>query len=807
MVKGRFSLKNRDRFWTNTNAVGQSKSDASAPHGESGATHSKRPLGDSINAKISATKQAISSRFSTLKKDPHQKFPANGPNSNGAMGHNEIRHNESGVNPSPPTPVSPFSNHGPDGFRPPPDETQKFSKSNNDGSIKRLIKRLVKPILLTSATLALTAAIPILFFIFVVMAPRVPASTDLWNINRQSSIVMLDKAGEEMMSRGARYGEAIAIDELPDFLVMAFLATEDRRFYEHFGVDIRGTLRAAVTNFRSGRVVQGGSTITQQLAKNLFLKPDRTYKRKIREALLALWLEGRYSKEELLSLYINRIYLGAGAYGVEQASQTYFNKSARDVTLAEAAMLAGLPKAPSSLAPTNNLEAAKKRSAEVLKNLTEIDAISPFDAHVASLRTPALANDISSELGYVFDYISAKARGLIESYDGDLIISTTLDPAMQAGAENALRARLTEEIKEAGASQAALISYSIDGATLALVGGLNYRESQFNRASQARRQPGSAFKPFVYLAALEAGIKPEAKYVDQPINIDGWEPKNYSSTYSGSIRLTEAMARSINTVSVQLSEQVGREKVMEIAKRLGIKSPLNPHPSLALGATDLTLEELTTAYLPMARAGTKIDPYIITQIKDQEGNILYERSPQNSQRVFTPEIGESLNHLLYQVMLTGTGRGANLDGHQTMGKTGTTNDWRDAWFVGYSGQIVTGVWVGNDNSKGMEKITGGSVPASIWKDYMQIAHKDLPSIQLAGAYPAITITNEPVLLDFYADVSTGFSRIVRERRKSDRQLSREARQQQARENNQRRQSRKKKRRRGFFGLGRRKRDN
>ncbi len=671
-----------------------------------------------------------------------------------------------------------------------------------------LIRRLIKPVFTTTLTLALTAIIPILYYTFVMMAPRVPEGIDLWNINRRSSVVMLDRNGDEMMSRGARYGEAIAVGELPDYLVAAFLATEDRRFYDHVGIDVRGTLRAAMTNYRSGRVVQGGSTITQQLAKNLFLKPDRTYKRKFREALLALWLEGRYTKDELLSLYLNRIYLGAGAYGIEQAAQTYFDKSVREVNLAEAAMLAGLPKAPSSLAPTNNLKAAERRSDEVLDNLREIKAITPFEAHEAKLNKARLANDVSSELGYVFDYANAKARSLIERYDGDLIIATTLDPNMQAAAENALRTQLTQEIITAKANQASLISYDINGATRALVGGVNYRESQFNRVSQAKRQPGSAFKPFVYLAALEAGIKPTSKFVDQPINIDGWAPRNYANTYSGPMRLTEAMARSINTVSVQLSEQVGRDKVMEVAKRLGIKSKLNPHPSLALGATDLTLEELTSAYLPMARAGTKVTPYLITSITNQDGNILYTHEDKKTKRIFEKEIGHELNHLLYQVMLDGTGRSAKLDDRHTMGKTGTTNDWRDAWFVGYSAQIVTGVWVGNDAYEPMDKITGGSVPAQIWQNYMQTAHKDLPPKKLAGAYSAITVTNEPILLDFYADVERGFSRINRERIKSTRQINREERRRTQENNNRTDEGKKrKKRRRGFFGLGRRRRDN
>ncbi|MEL6378967.1 MAG: PBP1A family penicillin-binding protein [Pseudomonadota bacterium] len=626
------------------------------------------------------------------------------------------------------------------------------------------LAQIARPVISTAASLGFFGVGLALYLTFVQMAPRVASATDLWNINRQSSIVMLDRHGTEMMSRGARYGEAVSVDELPDYLVAAFLATEDRRFYDHFGIDLRGTIRAAVTNYRSGSVVQGGSTITQQLAKNLFLSPDRTYKRKLREALLAIWLEGRYSKDELLSLYLNRIYLGAGAYGVEAAAKTYFGKSAREVNLAEAAMLAGLPKAPSSLAPTQNLLGAERRSAEVVDNLLEINAITGFQARDAKLNPAVLAiNEFSAELGYAFDTVAAMATTLVGSNDGDLIIQTTLDPQLQKDAETALSLALTIEARQRGAEQAALISYDLDGATRAMAGGRDYRDSQFNRAVQARRQPGSAFKPFVYIAALEAGISPDAKYIDQPINIDGWQPSNYADEFAGPVRLTEAVAKSINTVSVQVSEEVGRENVIDVARRVGITSPLQPHPSLALGAVELTLEELTRAYLPLARGGTRVTPYLIETIRNQDGTLLYTHEREAPDRVFTASVSKDINHLLYQVMLTGTGRRATLGSRQAMGKTGTTNDWRDAWFVGYTGQLVTGVWTGNDANSGMEKVTGGSIPATIWKTYMLAAHKGLPERKLAGAYPAPTYTDDPVLLDFYADVTGGFNRIARER--------------------------------------------
>ena len=415
-----------------------------------------------------------------------------------------------------------------------------------------------------AGSLALTGIAGALFVAFVLIAPRAPDSADLWAANRQTSIVILDRNGEEVAARGARYGERVAVADLPPYLVNAFLATEDRRFYEHRGVDLRGTARAFMTNLKHGGVVEGGSTITQQLARNLFLSLEQTYVRKAREALLALWLEGRYSKDEILSLYLNRIYLGAGAYGIESASKTYFGKSARDVSLSEAVMLAGLPKAPSSLAPTQNPFGAQKRADDVLQNLVETGAITDFEAREAKKHPPVIAGGNGDvDLGWFFDYIAAKARDMSGGRTGDLIVTTTLDAKMQRAAQAAIASVIGTEAKLAGASQAALIAYDANGALRAMVGGVSYVESQFNRATQARRQPGSAFKPFVYIAALEAGLTPQSSFVDQPIKIDNWEPQNYTPGYQGRMRLTEAVAKSVNTIAVQASEYAGRARVIE----------------------------------------------------------------------------------------------------------------------------------------------------------------------------------------------------------------------------------------------------
>lgn len=615
-----------------------------------------------------------------------------------------------------------------------------------------------------SVSLAFLGSSVLLFAAFVQLAPRIPATADLWNVNRQSAIIVLDRNGQEIAARGARYGEHVDPSELPNHLIKAFLSTEDRRFYEHSGVDLRGTLRAAIANTKSGSVVEGGSTITQQLAKNLFLSPEQTYIRKAREALLALWLEGHYTKNEILSLYLNRIYLGAGAYGIESAAQTYFGASAREASLAEAAMLAGLPKAPSTYAPTQNPLGAQRRASTVLDNLLETGEITPFEAREARQNPPVIiTQNTDSDLGYFFDYAAAKAKNLTSNVAGDIIVTTTIDQKLQRDAEAAVGAALSVEARIAGAEQAALVAYDSDGALRAMVGGRSYKESQFNRAVQAKRQPGSAFKPFVYIAAMEAGLTPESRFIDQPVDIEGWTPTNYTPGFAGPVRLTEAVAKSINTVAVQVTEQVGRDKVAQAAIRMGVKSNVPPHRSIALGAVDMTLANLTGAYLPLARGGLAVEPYAIEKIESSAGVLLFQhkKAPEPI-RILEPDIAKKMNHLLFQVIHSGTGRRASLGLRHAAGKTGTTNEWRDAWFVGYTRQIVAGVWVGNDEYTPMDKVTGGTIPAEIWKNFMRSAHQGMPLAKLDGAYPAVSYASEPVLLDFYGQVSRDLARVERD---------------------------------------------
>lgn len=622
---------------------------------------------------------------------------------------------------------------------------------------------LLREALSVTGSLGFAGLIGALYIAFVALAPRVPEGADLWAVNREPSIVILDRGGVELMARGSRYGQAVSVDELPPFLIKAILATEDRRFYEHRGVDLRGTLRALITNLRHGGVREGGSTITQQLARNIFLTAQQTYTRKFKEMLLALWLEGRYSKDQILALYLNRIYFGAGAYGVDAAARTYFGKSARDVSLAEAAMLAGLPKAPSQLAPTLNPFGAQARANEVIENLRETGEITEFEAREAHLNPPVISNaDAKANLGYFFDYVAAAARDIAGGRKGDLIVTTTLDASLQRYAETAVNSAIGVDAKLAGAEQAALIAYDVSGAMRAMVGGRSYLESQFNRAVQAKRQPGSAFKPFVYAAAMEAGLTPQSSFVDQPVEVDGWRPTNYSEGYHGRMRLTEAVAKSVNTIAVQVTEKIGREKVVEMARRLGIKSDMMPVPSIALGGASVSLEELTSAYLPFARGGLGAHPYAIERVEDQNYQVIYQHTNEKNERLLDEKVAEEMNHLLFQVMHSGTGAGASLGARVAAGKTGTTNDWRDAWFIGYTAQIVAGVWVGNDDFKPMDHVTGGALPARIWKAFMISAHQDLPMKPLKGAYPAPQYSDETALIGFYAEISRGFASVRRD---------------------------------------------
>ncbi|MEL6364685.1 MAG: PBP1A family penicillin-binding protein [Pseudomonadota bacterium] len=615
-----------------------------------------------------------------------------------------------------------------------------------------------KRLALAAASNGLTALAVAVFGVFVLYAPRLPGDVDLWDANRPPSLVILDRNGEELASRGSDYGETVAIEDLPQDLIDAVLATEDRRFYTHGGIDPRGLARAFVVNVRSGAIVQGGSTITQQLAKNAFLSAEQTATRKAKEALLAIWIEGRYEKDEILSVYLNRIYLGAGAYGVDAASRIYFGKSARDLTLAEAAVIAALPKAPSTLAPTTNPEGAYRRAAEVLDNMVEDGRLDRETAELAKAEPAEVVDGAKDAVyGYFIDYVTAKLRDRADiTLSDDLVVKTTLDKRLQAAAEAAVVSVIEADGEAGGFSQGALIAYATDGGVLAVVGGKSYTESQFNRATQALRQPGSAFKPFVYLAALERGMTPRTLFLDAPIEVEGWRPSNYSNTYVGPVRLVEAMERSINTVSVQVSEAVGRDRVLTTARALGVESEMYEHPSLALGAFATTLEILTSAYIPFATRGLGAEPHVLVSVETRDGAPIYAFEPAEPQLLFSAAYADDITHMMHQVMDRGTGRRADIGGGRAVGKTGTTNDWRDAWFVGYSASVVAGAWVGEDDYAPMNQVTGGDAPARIWNAFMAEAASLERFPELPGHYPTLRFAEEQALAGFYDTLAVDF---------------------------------------------------
>ena len=570
-----------------------------------------------------------------------------------------------------------------------------------------------------------------------------PPMNDLMAAERRPSVTVLGSDGSLVATFGDLFGEPLTLKELPPYLPEAVIATEDRRFYHHFGVDPIGLLRAAYVNYRAGHVVQGGSTITQQLAKNLFLTPERTLTRKMQEALLALWLEHKFTKDQLLEIYLNRVYLGAGTYGVDAAAHRYFDKSARQATLYEAAVIAGLLKAPTRFSPARDRDRAAQRTAQVLINMVEAGYITEAQAANAETQEKAqlaLASRTRPGTRYFADWIYEQTSGYVGGIVAggrDLVVVTTLDPKLQEAAETAIATTLTHDGEKARVEQAALVAMSPDGAIRAMVGGRDYAESQFNRATQALRQPGSAFKPFVYLAALEHGLTPGEHFVDQPIRIGDWQPHNYENTYRGSITAAEALAQSVNTVAAQVLQRAGIDNVISVAHRLGITSELNRDASLALGTSEVSLLDLTTAYAPFASGGIGALPYGIVEIRDSHGNPVYHRNGDGGARVISGEAAGTMNEMLAGVLAHGTGRAAAFN-HPAAGKTGTTQDFHDAWFIGYTADLVAGVWLGNDDNGPMNHVTGGTLPAKTWRAFMVAATQDMPIRPLPAAPPPAT---------------------------------------------------------------------
>jgi penicillin-binding protein 1A len=595
--------------------------------------------------------------------------------------------------------------------------------------------------------------------LIVALALAIPAfretSDEDWLKKSELAVTFLDRFGSEVGSRGIKHNDAIPLEDYPDHLIKAVLATEDRRFYEHFGIDPSGLVRALSANARAGGVVQGGSSITQQLAKNLFLNNERTIERKVKEAFLAVWLETRLTKNEILKLYLDRAYMGGGAFGVDAAAQYYFAKSARDVNLSEAAMLAGLFKAPTRFAPHVNLPAARSRANVVLDNLVEAGMMTEGQVFGAR-RNPATALDRRDErvANYYLDYAFDEMKKLVATFPKSLhervfVVRTGLDVNLQRESENAVESMIRQHGNDYKARQAAAVVLDLDGAIRAMVGGRDYGQSQFNRATDALRQPGSSFKPYVYATALSNGFKPTSIVVDAPICLGNWCPSNYSHSFSGSVTITQALVRSINTIPVRLSvslgdgnPKVGRAKIIQTAQKMGLRTPLPDSSSLPIGAAEVTVLDHTAGYATFPNLGKAVSPHAIVEVRSGNGEVVwrFDRDGKKPEQVLRPQVAIEMNQIMNKVVEEGTGKRAILDGVKAAGKTGTTNAYRDAWFVGYTGNYVCGVWFGNDDYAPTNRMTGGSLPAMTWRQIMAYAHqgieiKNIPGVP-AGPTPA-----------------------------------------------------------------------
>jgi penicillin-binding protein 1A len=567
-------------------------------------------------------------------------------------------------------------------------------------------------------------------------------SASTWQIpDRPPNVKIVSVNGALVANRGTTGGAAVGLHDMSPYIPQAIIAIEDRRYYSHFGFDPIGFTRAMMRNVMSGRLVQGGSTITQQLAKNLFLSPERTMGRKVQELLLALWLEQKYSKSQILEMYLNRVYFGSGSYGVEAASRRYFNKSARDVSLPQAALLAGLVKAPSRLSPAKNPQAAEARSQIVLSAMRAQGMVSDSEmtAALSGPTTKAAAYWTGSE-NYVADHVMDQVQELIGEIKQDVIVDTTVDLSLQKFGEEAIRELIAENGEKLKVSQGALVSIDGTGAVRAMVGGYDYANSQFDRASEAKRQPGSSFKPFVFLAALENGMTPNSVRNDAPIKIGKWSPENYNGKYYGQVTLTTALSKSLNSVAAQLIMENGAGNVAKTAHRMGITSKLEANASLSLGTSEVTLLELTSAYTPFATGGYRAKPHMVQRITTMEGKVLYEHIPQSA-RVISADVAGMMNAMMAQTVRNGTARGAKFN-HAAAGKTGTSQSNRDAWFIGYTRNLTTGVWFGNDDGSPMKGITGGGLPVKAWHSFMVKAHEGVPVADLPGYQPIMIVPQQ-----------------------------------------------------------------
>jgi len=590
--------------------------------------------------------------------------------------------------------------------------------------------RLIPWLIVAFVWIGLTLASIIAYYASVLPNPKQARQAMILRL--PPSLTILARGGEFIGERGMQRAY-VPYKDVPPAMIKAVLATEDRRFFYHFGLDPIGLLRAAGRNWRSGEVVQGGSTITQQLVKNLFLEPKRTWSRKAEEFILALWVESRFTKQDILELYLNRVYFGGGNYGIAAAAHSYFAKTPHDLTLAEAALLAGLIKAPSYFSPTANMDRSRTRAREILRILAETDQID-INQYAEALAHPAQLQSPTSKpgFGFVDDWVAEVAPMLAAETDRNLIVETTIDAGLQLAAGTAVEEIMRAKGRAVRATEAAVLLLSPDGAIRVMVGGRNHADSQFNRAVRAMRQPGSAFKPFIYLAAIESGFTPETPIDDSPIETDGWKPTNFGGTYRGKINLRTALTHSSNVAAVRLTQSVGSDRVADVANRLGVRTARNVGPTLALGTSETTLLEMTSSFAVFANGGLAVVPRVVERIRDDQGHILFERAKEEPSRVVSARDISAMNDMLNAVVAGGTGHGASLDYYPAGGKTGTTQSFKDAWFIGYTAQWVGGVWMGNDNATPMHSVTGGSLPAEIWKAVMLKAQEGLLAQPLPG---------------------------------------------------------------------------
>lgn len=606
--------------------------------------------------------------------------------------------------------------------------------SDDDMANQQGVKRTPLQAFLYWGAVASVWGLIFLVAFFAVFATDLPDVSKLNSVTRQPSITYSDRSGALIAVRGSQYAPPVDLDKLPDYVPKAFIAIEDRRFYYHPGFDPLGISRALIKDVSCWCFAAGGSTITQQLARNLFLTLDQTPRRKAQELILALWLEMKFSKKEILALYLNRVYFGAGAYGIEAAAQRYFNKPASRLTLGEAALLAGMMKGPSRYSPVSATERAARRATIVLDEMVRTKAITKAQ-RAEAFRTPVRVSSVlaNQRAQYFTDWVDAQVRALVGEPTEDLVVETTLDLPLQAAAEASVRSGVAGA-RGQGVQQAALVAMDGEGRIRAYVGGADYSESQFDRATSARRQAGSAFKPFVYLAAMEAGRTPAMVVVDEPIRIGGWEPRNYTNKYLGPITLQTALAQSVNTVAARLANEVGTGNVAAAARRLGIASKIQLDPSMALGAVEVNPLEMAQAYAAFSNGGFLAKGYGIQRILTASGRVLYDRNLERRPRksvIGSPAL-QYMNMMMREVVISGTGKRARVPNYDIAGKTGTTSDYRDAWFVGYTGGFVAAVWTGKDDNKPMKGVTGGGAPATIWRSFMAQALPRLKAQTIPG---------------------------------------------------------------------------